>query len=55
MHLKNIAYRDLKPENCLVDKEGYPKIIDFGFAKKIRNKTYTLCGTPEVFDHQLNY
>ena len=33
LHSKNIAYRDMKPENCLVDKLGYPKIADFGFAK----------------------
>lgn len=24
---------------------GYPVIIDFGFAKRVRSKTYTLCGT----------
>jgi CRP-like cAMP-binding protein len=48
LHSKDIAYRDMKPENCLVDKDGYPKVVDFGFAKVIKNtKTYTLCGTPE--------
>lgn len=49
MHQRDIAYRDMKPENCLVDKMGYPKIVDFGFAKIIRigTKSYTLCGTPE--------
>ena len=29
------------------DKEGYLKICDFGFAKVVPFKTYTLCGTPE--------
>merc|ERR1712031_49170 len=31
----------------MVDKTGYTKIVDFGFAKVVKNKTYTLCGTPE--------
>ena len=34
IHSKNIAYRDLKPENLLMDVAGYLKVIDFGFAKK---------------------
>jgi serine/threonine protein kinase len=40
---------NLKQENCLIDRFGYPKIVDFGFAKVIKNgsKSYTLCGTPE--------
>jgi len=46
MHTQNIIYRDIKPENLLIDARGYIKITDFGFAKK-RNHTFTLCGTPE--------
>ena len=47
LHSLSIAYRDLKPENLLIDKSGHVKIADFGFAKQLSDKTYTLCGTPE--------
>lgn len=47
MHDLNIAYRDLKPENLLLDERGYIKIVDFGLASIIHDKSYTFCGTPE--------
>lgn len=47
LHNKNIVYRDLKPENLLISHKGNLKLTDFGFAKVVETRTYTLCGTPE--------
>jgi len=52
MHERKVAYRDLKPENLVLDDAGYVKIVDFGLAKVIGSgdsvgQTYTFCGTPD--------
>eukprot|EP01029_Cantina_marsupialis_P017093 TRINITY_DN383_c1_g2_i1.p1 TRINITY_DN383_c1_g2~~TRINITY_DN383_c1_g2_i1.p1 ORF type:complete len:902 (-),score=307.48 TRINITY_DN383_c1_g2_i1:1320-4025(-) len=53
MHERNILYRDLKPENLLIDSQGYIKVVDMGFAKLVEDRTYTLCGTPEYLAPEL--
>lgn len=47
IHKMGLIYRDLKPENIMLDYKGFIKITDFGFCKPIKDRTYTLCGTPE--------
>nr|CAD7605070.1 unnamed protein product [Timema genevievae] len=49
LHDRGFIYRDLKPENLLIDSTGYIKMTDFGFAKRIgtSGKTWTFAGTPE--------
>jgi len=47
LHSRRIAYLDLKSENCLIDQQGYLKMIDFGIARRITNTRYgPLKGTP---------
>ena len=41
---------DVKPENVLLDADGYIKITDFGLSKQGMStvrRTYSYCGTPE--------
>jgi cGMP-dependent protein kinase len=46
LHERKFIYRDIKPENIMVLGNGFIKLIDFGTAKSIKDKTKTIIGTP---------
>jgi cGMP-dependent protein kinase len=53
LHQRKIIFRDLKPENLLMNEKGQVKLTDMGLAKVVVGKTFTTCGTPDYFAPEL--
>eukprot|EP00051_Salpingoeca_urceolata_P003262 m.56467 g.56467 ORF g.56467 m.56467 type:complete len:638 (-) comp12616_c0_seq2:86-1999(-) len=56
LHDNGVMYRDLKPDNLLLDKHGHIKVTDFGLSKvgkKLGERTNTFCGTPDFIPPEI--
>ena len=56
LHSKNVIYRDLKPANILIDRDGNLRLADFGLAKEINESEMsvsTIVGSPAYISPEI--
>lgn len=55
LHKRSIIYRDINPDNILINSNGFIKLADFSFAKKMESHdfTYSMCGSPEYYSPEM--
>lgn len=56
LHKYGVVYRDIKPENILLDLDGYVRLSDFGLAKPNMSReetAYSFCGSPEYMSPEM--
>ena len=47
LHSFKVMYRDLKPENVMIDGDGHVRLVDMGFAVQVVTRSFSICGTTE--------
>ncbi len=52
-HGRLVVHRDLKPSNIFVDRDGSPRLLDFGIAKLLDVEDDVSLGTPTAPDFRL--